>query len=194
MDNNFDSQEALELWKSQTTRGAFPPADVIKQRADQSRKRSARQRFICKVCAVVNVAAAIGGLAFNNQPIEFWLRIIQIASFVIILMQLPGMYSELSDRFLTLGLAVRSESCTEFYRRELLKQRDFVQRIRRAMIFIALQGLVVAAFGLTRPYLIPVGAVLTLAAVIWYARTARQSARIQTEIDDLRAFTQALRA
>jgi len=89
---------------------------------------------------------------------------------------------------------VRSESCTEFYRRELLKQRDFVQRIRRAMIFIALQGLVVGAFGLTRPYLIPVGALLTLAAVIWYARTARQSARIQTEIDDLRAFTQALRA
>jgi hypothetical protein len=193
MNDNFDSHEALDLWKSQTTRGTFPPAEVIKQRADQSRKRSGRQRLICKVCAIVNLAAAIAGLMFNNHPIEFWLRLIQIASFVIILMQLPGMYSQFSDRFLTLGLAVRSEPCTEFYRRELLKQQDFVHRIRRAMIFIALQGLVVVVFGLTRPYLIPVGALLTLAAVIWYARSGRQSSQLQTEIDDLRAFIQAVR-
>ena len=141
MNDNFDSHEAMDLWKSQTTRGTFPTAEVIKKRADQSRKRSDRQRLICKVCAIVNVAAALVGLMFNNHPIE---------SFVIILMQLPGMYSQFSDRFLTLGLVVRSEPCTEFYRRELLKQQDFVHRIRRAMIFIALQGLVVVAFGLTR--------------------------------------------
>jgi len=192
MSDNFDSQEAFDLWKSQTTRGTFPPVEVIKQRADQSKKRSERQRFTCKVGVVVNLAAVIGGLMFNNHPIEFWLRLIQIASLVIILMQLPGMYSEFSQSFLTLGLAVRSEPCTEFYRRELLKQRDFVHRTRRAMIFIALQGLVVAVFGLSRPYLIPVGALLTLAAVIWYVRTGRQSSRIQSEIDDLRAFNQAL--
>jgi len=193
MNNNFDSQEAFDLWKSQTTRGTFPPVEIIKERAAQSRRRSERQRLICKVCAGVNVAAALAGLAFNDHPIEFWLRLIQIASFVIVLMQLPGMYSQFAQRFLTLGLTVRSEPCTEFYRRELLKQRDFVHRIRRAMIFIGLQGLVVAAFGLARPYLIPVGALLTLAAGLWYARTGRQSSQIQTEIDDLRAFTQALR-
>src|SRR5262252_7567720 len=171
MNDKFYSEEAFDLWKSQTTQGPFPRAEMIKGRADRIRKRSERQRLICKVAAVVNVTAAIAGLAFNNQPMEFWLRIIQVASFVIILMQLPGMYSRFSDRFLTLGLAVRSEPCTEFYRRELLSQQDFVQRIRRAMIFIGLQGLVVVAFGWKRPVLIPVGFLLTLAAGLWYART-----------------------
>src|SRR6185295_13846395 len=118
MNDNFDSQEALDLWKGQITQGTFTRAEVIKQRADQARRRSERQRLICIICGVVNVIAAIAGLMFNNQPIEFWLRIIQFASFVIILMQLPGVYSRLSDRFLTLGLATRSEPCTEFYRRE----------------------------------------------------------------------------
>jgi hypothetical protein len=193
MNDNFDSQEALDLWKGQTTRGTFPRAEVIKQRADQAKRRSERQRLICKVCAVVNVAAAIGGLMFNNQPIEFWLRLVQIASFVIILMQLPGLYSRFSDRFITLGLTTRSEPCTEFYRRELMSQQDFVQRISKAMIVIGLQGVVLIAFGWKKPVLIPVGSLLTLAAGIWYARTARQASQIQSEIDDLHAFTQALR-
>jgi hypothetical protein len=189
MNDNFESQEALDLWKSQTTQGGFMSVDIIKRRADESRKRSQRQRLICIIAAVVNATSALAGLIFNNHPIEFWLRIVQIASFTIILMQLPGLYSR--SRFLSLGLTVKSEPCTEFYRRELLAQRDFVHRIRRAMVLAGLQGLVLVAFGLKMPVLVPVGALLTLAAGLWYARTARQSAQIQAEMDDLRAFTQS---
>jgi hypothetical protein len=194
MTDNFDSQEAFDLWKSQTTRGTFMPVEVMKRRAEESKKRSQRQRTICKVCAVINVAAAIAGLMFNNHPIEFWLRIVQLTTLAIMLMQLPGLYSQsrFSQNFLSLGLTVKSEPCMEFYRRELMAQRDFMQGICRAMIFAGLQGLVLVAFGIQRPVLIPVGAVLTLAAVIWYMRTARQSSQIQAEIDDLRAFTQSL--
>src|SRR4030095_5263835 len=189
MNDNFESQEALDLWKSQTTQGGFMSVDVIKRRADESRKRSQRQRLICIIAAVVNATSALAGLMLNNHPIEFWLRIVQIASFTIILMQLPGLYSR--SRFLSLGLTVKSEPCTEFYRREIMAPKDFVHRIRRAMVLAGLQGLVLVAFGLKMPVLVPVGALLTLAAGLWYARTARQSAEIQGEIDDLRAFTQS---
>jgi hypothetical protein len=191
MNDNFDSQEACNLWKGQTTQGTLLSVEVIKQRADESRKRSQRQRLICIVAAVINAASALAGLIFNNQPIEFWLRIVQFASFTVILMQLPGLYSR--SRFLSLGLNVQFEPCTEFYRRELLSQKDFFFRIKRAMIFVSLQGLVLvaSAFGLKQPMLVPVGALLTLAAGLWYARTARQSSQIQSELDELRAFTQA---
>lgn len=169
------------------TRGSFMPIDVIKRRASESRKRSQRQRLICIIAAVVNATSALAGLMFNNQPIEFWLRIVQIASFTVVLSQLPGLYSR--SRFLSLGLTTKSEPCFEFYRRELLAQRDFVHRVRRAMVFVGLQGVVLVAFGLKMPVLVPVGILLTLAAGLWYSRTGRQSSRIQSEIDDLRAFT-----
>ena len=73
---------------------------------------------------------------------------------------------------------------------ELASQQAFTVRIRRAMVIAGLQGLVLVAFGLKMPVLIPVGALLTLAAGLWYARTARQSLQIQSEIEDLRAFAQ----
>jgi hypothetical protein len=189
MNDNFDSQETLDLWKSQTTQGGFMPVDVIRRRADESRTRSQRQRLICIIAAVVNATSALAGLMFDNQPIEFWLRIVQIASFAVILTQLPGLYSR--SRFLSLGLTTKSEPCIEFYRRELLSQRDFVHRIRRAMVFVGLQGLVLVVFGLKMPVLVPVGILLTLAAGLWYSRAGRQSSQIQSEIEDLRAFTNA---
>jgi hypothetical protein len=188
MNDNVDSREPLDLWKGQPTQGTFLPVDVIKQRGDKSRKRSQRQRLICIVAAVVNATSALAGLASDRPLIHFWLRIVEIASFTIILMQLPGLYSR--SRLLSLGLTLKSEPCIEFYRRELASQQAFTVRIRRAMVIAGLQGLVLVAFGLKMPVLIPVGALLTLAAGLWYARTARQSLQIQSEIEDLRAFAQ----
>jgi hypothetical protein len=188
---NDDSNNAADIWQKQTTEGLVLSPDEIRRRVERSRLRVQRQRTICGVAAGIMLLNSIAIVMFMDTSAVTWLRGLQALVWVVLLGIGPQVYEE-RKQLLTLGLTSSPVPCLDFYQRELERHRDSLRPIPWLMICISVFGLALATFvPKHRSTAVPVGILMIIIAVVFYARMRWQAPGIERELQDLRRIKTA---
>ena len=188
MNGNPESNDARQIWLTQTTEGITPPVEEVRRRAARSRAKARRARLTAVVAAAVNlVAVAAVLIAPSGHPLRPWLEALQLVSIIAWFIYFTPEQAAEWNRLLTLDLDSKRRPCLDFYRRELVIRRD---RYRWNLKVVPLVGILLVPF-VYRRYLAQAAILLGLATaffIIAYVRKNRDVPRIEAEIADLDAF------
>ena len=191
MNDSFDPQDPLNVWRQQATDGLTITAGVIQKRALHSKARARRRDNVRKGAAVLALLGWIGMILVGDSPYDVWFKVIGVVAYVVLLTQMPGMAAEYaSSRFLvTVDLTSTPLTCVDFYRKQLEVRRDSLPHGSTALLYVVLLGVALNFLGPNRSIAVPMGLALMVFGTAWYWHMRREIPRIQMEIDELEAFT-----
>lgn len=196
MSDNQKDEKLTQVWKSQTTEGfRMSPADLERRIAD-GKRRSRRERRVGLAAAVTVVLAWIGVILLGDHPARVWLYAVGFASYLVWLIQLPGMSASNlhAPSLVALSLIRPAEPCLEFYKEDLESHRYVLRYGRTPWAIAGVIGLLLFVFGLGSPRTDAaafLGLALFVAAIVTLIRSWREGPRIQKAIDDLNNFVRS---
>jgi hypothetical protein len=183
MDSNADVLEALTLWQAQAREVQIVPLDDIRAKAERLDAKSRRMRVWMRLFFI---------LLLIQQAVEVWLQedVIERAGDLLIMAAFIYMaYRYRKQRRAAPPVALGRTNCVEFYRAELVRQRD-LSKDSWGYLLPFVPGFTLAALGggfENRPAsqiiaLIVGGVALFLGVHGWNMYTAR---KLQKDIDAL---------
>lgn len=182
MDSNPDA-EVLSLWMAQPRPAQAVRLDDIRARAERLERKTRRWRVVTTLLFVLLLIVEAWQVWMDEEVLERAGDLLTIAAFVYVAYRFRKYGSTASAA--TLG----SSNCVEFYRAELLRQRD-LSSDSRGFVLPFVPGVALALFGggfSDRPLaqmiaIAAFGVALFVGVALWNAYTTR---RLQAEIDSL---------
>lgn len=180
-------REAVDLWQSQPTEGfRLSPAE-LRIRMHRLMQRTLLRRRIQIAASLGWGVGAIGSLMFFDESPARWFRVLEIVSILILIIQVPVVpdaASKLRHRLLTLRTFPRSESCVDYYNRQLSAEREFWRRIKFVAPALSLAGLALILFS-GKVLAQALGGAIILLAVIWLLYGRKTLPGLQREMEEV---------
>jgi hypothetical protein len=184
MESNADT-EILRLWQQQSREEQIMPLDDIRTKAERLDTKTRRWRGATTVLVILLVIIEAWQVWFGDEIVERTGDLLTIAAFVYIA------YRYRKHRLAAPPVALGRTNCVDFYRAELVRQRD-LSRDSWGYLLPFVPGVTLALLGgsqQTRPAgqviaLVAFGIALFLGVAWWNEHTAR---KLQDEIDGLDA-------
>jgi hypothetical protein len=182
MESNADS-EILRLWQQQAREEEMMPFDEIRTRAERLDTKTRRWRVVTAVLCLLAVILEAWQVWRGEEMLERAGDLLTIAAFVYVA------YRFRKYRLAAPPVARGRTSCVDFYRAELVRQRD-LSKDSWGFLLPFVPGVTLALLGgsqQNRPVgqviaLVAFGIALFLGVAWWNAHTAR---KLQNEIDAL---------
>jgi len=185
MESNADT-EILRLWQKQASDERMMPLDEIRTKAERLDTKTRRWRVVTAVLVLLLVIVEAWQVWRGEEMLERAGDLLTIVAFVYVA------YRFRKHRLAAPPVAMGRTSCVDFYRAELVRQRDLAKD-SWGYLLPFVPGVALALFGSgfrDRPMsqamaLVAFGIVLFLGIAWWNAHTAR---KLQSEVDGLEAL------
>ena len=182
MDSHSDAA-VWTLWQEQAAEEPMPPRDDIRAKAERLDARTRRWRMVTVPLLIALVIAEAWQVWIGNELLE------RAGDLLTIVALLYVMYRFRRHHMAAPPVALGSMNCAEFYRAELVHQRD-LSRDGWGYLLPFVPGVALALLGggfenrptSQRVALVAFGVALFLGTAWWNAHTAR---KLQHEIDAL---------
>ena len=185
-----------ELWQSQTTGGTRISLEEVRNRLQRLKERTKRTSIIAITAAVGNLLLiVVDDVFFFEKPLGVWFKAAQIVSWIIWCRYLGRTVIPAPGRILSLNLGARSTPCLNFYRQQLQAHRNSLLQGRGVTFGAGIVGVCLIALasvyriGRHPEVFMPLGLVLTVGGFLWYLLLRREHPKIQTELEELEAFS-----
>jgi hypothetical protein len=199
MSNDSDPREAINTWRNQSTAGFTITADELRSRVARSKTTARRQQTIALIAIALNLllmyVADVFGENPHIKPYAIWLRLGQVACWLVFAIGQVPLIHRVSQRYITtLDLTSRPQPCLDFYSRTLQVRRDHYGRGLVVTPLVGLMGLLAAFLASKSQHasiLLGVGVSLAIFSTAWFIHLKRVVPRIELEIHELDAFKRA---
>ena len=184
MESNADT-EILGLWQKQAREEQMMPLDEIRTKAERLDTKTRRWRVVTAVLFILLLIKGAWQVWIQEEMLERAGDLLTIAALVYIA------YRYRKQRLAAPPVALGRTNCVDFYRAELVRQRD-LSKDSWGFLLPFVPGMALALFGggfedrstSQLIALVAFGVALFLGIAWWNAHTAR---RLQNEIDALDA-------
>lgn len=180
MDSNADA-EVLSLWQQQTREERIMPLDDIRTKAERLDAKTRRWRVITVVLFILLLIKGALEVWIQTETLERAGDLLLMAALVYVA------YRYRKRRLAAPPVALGRTNCVEFYRAELVRQRDlsqdnwgFLLPFVPGMTLAMLDGVLEARPTSHKIVLVLLGVALFLGIAWWNAHTTR---KFQNEID-----------
>jgi hypothetical protein len=199
MSNEFDPREPIDAWRRQSTAGFMITPDELRSRVARNKTTVRRQQTVALIAIVLNLLLTYVANVFGDnpsvKPYAIWLRVGQVACWLVFAIGQVPLIHRASQRYITtLDLTYRPQPCLDFYNRTLQARRDHYGRGLIMTPMVGLMGLL-AAFLASKSHhasiLLGVGVSLAIFSMAWFIHLKRAVPRIELEIHELDAFKRA---